>query len=97
MLTYPWQLIPVELIAFFAPALITNYVSLGSLILNVVLVIGTVIMGQKGMLGLTGGARIELYILIFVIAALAFYQHRANIRRLLAGNENKTYLWKKKE
>ena len=95
VLTYPWQMVPVCLLAFFMPALLTHYVSLGSLILNVVLVIGTVIMGQRGMFSLSAGARTELYILVIVIAALAFWQHRANIQRLLAGNERKTYLFKK--
>ena len=38
----------------------------------------------------------EMYILAFLLAVLAFYKHRANIGRLLHGNENKTYLKKKK-
>ena len=97
VLGYPWQMVIVCMISFFAPALLTHYVSLGSLILNITVVAGTVVCGQKGMLGLTGHALTELYVVIILIAALAFYQHRENIGRLLAGKERKTYLFKKKK
>ncbi len=36
-------------------------------------------------------------ILITFVAAFVIYKHRANIQRLLAGNENKIYLFKKPE
>ena len=38
----------------------------------------------------------EMYILVFCLAALAFWEHRANLGRLLNGTERKTYLSKKK-
>ena len=38
----------------------------------------------------------ELYAVAFALAALAFWEHRANIGRLLHGTERKTYLSKKK-
>lgn len=93
---YPIPLVILSLLSFFGPALITHYVSLGSLLLNVVLIVETVIAGQSGALGLTGKALTELYVIIVLIAALAFWQHRENIRRLLTGTERKTYLFKKK-
>ena len=96
ILSYPWQMIVIALLSFFGPALLTHYVSLGSLLLNIVFLTGTVILGQSGKLGLSGGARMELYVLVLVIAVMAFVQHRENIKRLLSGTERKTYLFKKR-
>ena len=96
VLTFPWPMIITGLALFFGPVFITHYVSLGSLLLNIGLVIGTVILGQKGILPVKASLLPELYILIILIAALAFWQHRENIKRLIAGNERKTYLFKKK-
>ncbi len=85
------------LAAFFAPLLLTHYVSLGSLLLNVVYLTGTIIQGETGGIPMRTGARIELYALIFVIGVLAFRQHRENISRLLSGTERKTYLFRHPE
>ena len=91
----PW-FIPVAAFMFIVPFSITKYVSLGSLLMNFGLMVQMVVMGQKGMLGTTSQATlIEIYIITFIIVALAFYQHRANIERLAHGNERKTYLIKK--
>ncbi len=93
----PW-FIPVAAFMFIVPFAITKYVSLGSLLLNLGLFVQMIVMGQKGMLGTSSQATlIEIYIITFFIAALAYYQHRANIGRLIHGNERKTYLFKKNE
>ena len=95
ILTFPWQMVIVGLVSFFGPVILTHYVSLGSLLAITTFIIGAVLMGQTGRLPAAGTARIELYILVLLIAALAFYQHRENIKRLLNGTERKTYLFKK--
>ena len=38
----------------------------------------------------------EMYVLAILLAILAYYKHWPNILRLIHGNENKTYLKKKK-
>lgn len=91
----PW-FIPVAAFMFIVPFSITKFVSLGSLLMNFGLIVQMIVMGQKGMLGTSSQATlIEIYIITFIIVALAFYQHRANIGRLAHGNERKTYLIKK--
>ena len=53
-------------------------------------------MGQRGQFSMKPAEIYEMYILAGVLAVLAFWKHRANIVRLIHGNENKTYLKKKK-
>ena len=68
---------------------ITRYVSLGSLVLVAVFLIETIIYGQTGRFGLEAPAVYEIYGIVAVLMVLAFYKHRENIKRLIAGNENK--------
>ncbi len=90
-------LIPLEVLTFFGIFFTTHYVSLGSLLVYVVLMIQMVIFGQTGWFGMSQPYLIELYVLIVLLAALAFWGHRANIVRLIHKNERKTYLTKKSE
>ena len=94
--TFGLPMVPICLAAFFIPVLVTHYISLGSLTLNVVFFVTTVILGQKGMLMAARNRLAELYLLVFLIGCLAFWRHRENIKNLLAGKERKTYLFKKK-
>ena len=81
---------------FFGIFLTTHYVSLGSLLVYLGLVIEMVVCGQLGVFaGMTQEQLIEMYILAFALAALAYWKHRENIGRLIHGNERKTYLFKK--
>ncbi|HJA67417.1 MAG TPA: glycerol-3-phosphate acyltransferase [Candidatus Mediterraneibacter cottocaccae] len=89
-------LIPVTLACFLVPVLITRYISVGSLLAYLVFFIEMVLCGQAGWLDMEPHYLYELYILVFVLFALACYQHRANIRRLMNGTENK-FGGKKKE
>ncbi len=90
-----YKLILIELAIFIGVTLITKYVSLGSLCIMAAFFIQVVIYNELGILGfknnlhLTGEHRIEMYIIVLFIAALAWYKHRANIKRLLNGTENK--------
>lgn len=81
---------------FFGTFFITHYVSLGSLLVYVGFVIEMIILGQMGVFHMEQQYLNEMYIVAFLLAALAFWKHRANIVRLIHGNENKTYLSKKK-
>ena len=81
-------------IVFIAIVLFTQYVSLGSIVIMVLFVIQVVIYGQMDGFGLTGGELYEFYAIAIVLAALAIWRHRANIKRLATGTENKTDLRK---
>ncbi|MFT8708657.1 MAG: glycerol-3-phosphate 1-O-acyltransferase PlsY [Sporolactobacillus sp.] len=59
---------------------LTRYVSLGSLVFLLL----TPILGC-----FFGGYSVPVLAVMFIITALAFYQHRANINRLMHGKENK--------
>lgn len=84
------------IITFFTTFFTTHYVSLGSLLVYIGIVTETIILGQLGLFGMSQPLLFELYALVIALAALAFYKHRANIKRLLSHTENKTYLKKKK-
>lgn len=81
---------------FFGIFFTTHLVSLGSLLVYAGFVIEMIICGQNGVFGeMLPFQLYEMYILSLLMAGLAYWQHRANIVRLLHGNERKTYLFKK--
>ena len=81
---------------FFGIFLTTHLVSLGSLLVYLGFVIEMMVCGQLGVFaGMSQAHLNEMYILSFLLAALAYWKHRENIVRLLHGNERKTYLFKK--
>lgn len=90
-----WRLMLLCLAAFVLVVAVTRYVSLGSLIVSTILVVWNVVMGQMGAYGLSAAARSEFYGISAVIAAMAFWRHRANIVRLVQGKENKVGAKKK--
>lgn len=77
-------------VVFIGIVLITQYVSLASMIIMVLFVVQVVIYGQSGGFHLTTGELYEFYAIAVLLAVLAFWRHRANIKRLLNGTENKT-------
>ena len=77
-------------IVFIAIVWFTQYVSLGSIVIMVLFVIQVVIYGQMDGFSLTGGELYEFYAIAIVLAALAIWRHRANMKRLATGTENKT-------
>ena len=93
---HPYMILP-EVITFFGTFFLTHYVSLGSLLVQIVLIAEMIIFGQMGLFGMSQGALIELYIVTALLAMLAFWEHRANIGRLIHKTERKTYLSKKNE
>ena len=76
--------------------IVTRYISVGSLAAYTVFLIEMIIMGQLDWLDMEAGYRYELYAILFLLTALAWYRHRANLGRLLKGTENK-FGAKKKE
>ena len=71
-------------VVFFAAYLLTQYVSLGSVLAAATFGIGFIIFHHRDFLVMLGG--------IFM-AALTLFQHRSNIVRLLKGEERKTVLF----
>lgn len=83
---------------FFGIFFTTHLVSLGSLLVYLGFMIEMVVCGQLGVFAGMGQAQLyEMYILSFLLAALAYWKHRENIRRLVHGNERRTYLIKKNQ
>jgi glycerol-3-phosphate acyltransferase PlsY len=74
---------------FASIVLTTRYVSLGSLVVMVVFMIEVVVYGQMGGFALAGTALYEIYAIALFLAVLGFVRHKANIKRLLSGTENK--------
>lgn len=95
IVAFKWTFIIGGLLAFLVPFNITHFVSLGSLCLYAVFFIQLIVEGQMGLLGMTQPELIEMYLIAFAMTTLAFYQHRANIGRLIRGEERKTYIFKK--
>ena len=81
-------------VVFIGIVWFTQYVSLGSLVIMSLFVIMVIISGQAGWLLLPTSNLMEYYAIVIALAALAFWRHRANIKRLATGTENKTDLRK---
>ncbi len=75
---------------FIGIVLFTQYVSLASISIMILFVTMVVVKGQSGMLFVSNADLYEYYALAIVLALLAIWRHRANIKRLLNGTENKT-------
>lgn len=98
ILSFHPYFIVMGVILFFGAWLTTHYVSLGSLLVYTGFMIEMVICGEMGLFGeITRGQLLEMYAITAFLTVMAFYRHRANIVRLLHGNERKTYLSSKKK
>lgn len=85
-------MIPVCAVCFFASVIPTGFMSLGSLAMTAGFLVQTILFGLLGpdsLLGIPSGCHGEAYVLAIIITVLAFVQHRANIVRLIHGEENK--------
>ena len=91
----PWFIL-VEGLVFIVVFTTTHYVSLGSLLVYVALMIHLVLFGQNGLLpGMTQPALNEMYLVALFLLLMAFWRHRTNIKKLIEGTERKTYISKK--
>ena len=82
-----WRIGLLIAIVFFGAYLLTGYVSLGSVLAAATFGIGFAIFHHDNLPVMLGGIFMGL---------LTIYMHRANISRLLKGEERKTNLFKKK-
>ena len=82
-------LIPVTLACFLLPVVATRYISVGSLTAYTVFLIEMIVIGQWGWFDMEQARCTELYVILALMTALAWHRHRANIKRLAAGEENK--------
>ena len=89
-------LIPVTLACFLVPVIVTRYISVGSLAAYTVFLIEMIIIGQMGWFDMDAAHCYELYAVLGLLTLLAWYRHKANLKRLAAGTENK-FGSKKKE
>ena len=89
-------MIPLTLAFFLVPVVVTKYISVGSLSAYTVFLIEMIVIGQMGWFEMDAARCYELYAVLFVMTFLAWYRHRANIKRLMTGTENK-FGAKKKE
>lgn len=80
-----------EASTFLLTVFLTRYVSLGSILVVIELVIDLVVLGQMGYYGMSQAHLIEFYIVCTTLSCMAIYRHRANIRRLLNGTESKIF------
>lgn len=97
VLSFHPTFIPVGVLLFFGTFFLTHYVSLGSLLVYAGIMIQMVVSGQAGMFHTSQGILNEMYVITAFLMIMAYYKHRENIKRLLRGEERKTYLTKKNE
>lgn len=90
-----FPLVLIAVLIFVVVLTTTHYVSLGSLLVYVMFLIGVVILGQNGSFAMEQVYLNEMYVIAFLLTVLAFWMHRENIIRLARGEERKTYLFKK--
>ena len=85
-LSVDWRVAVMILVVFFTFYLLTQYVSLGSILASLAFGIGFVVFHHDNVSVMLGG--------IFM-SALAIFMHRSNLLRLLKGQERKTNLLSK--
>ena len=86
-------LVGVAFLVFVVAFASSNYISLGSCLAAAFLAIAV----WFPWLGVRGAADLPQCILVTAIALFVIWKHRANIKRLATGTENKIYIFKKKE
>ena len=98
---YGWIPVVVAFFVFFGIFFSTHYVSVGSIMLYVTLLIEIIIFGENGLLNISTLTQrnylTEYYILMGCLMLMAFWRHRVNIVRLINGEERKTYFGDKPE
>lgn len=95
ILAFDWRIFLVCAVIFFALFFTTHYVSLCSLSAYLAAFAAILILGQGGAYGMDASHTTEMYAVMGLLTALAFFRHRANIVRLAKGTENRVYLGKK--
>ena len=96
LVSMDWRVTLICAAVFLGTEIITRYVSLGSIFVVILFFIQMVLYESMGAYQVAPGSRLEFYALAGVLTGMAIWRHRANIRRLLAGTENKLWGNKKK-
>ena len=81
--------VPVCLTVFILCIALSKYVSLGSILMSILLVIQIFVFNFYGILGVPEASVVEFDVLVLFLGVLAIFQHRSNIVRLFKGTENK--------
>ncbi|MCD7921466.1 MAG: glycerol-3-phosphate acyltransferase [Clostridiales bacterium] len=89
VIAFDWRMAPICAALFFLTVVPTGFMSLGSLGIISGFFIQTIVFGQLGFLKVGTQFLSELYVIAAVLTALAFIQHRGNLKRLVTGTENK--------
>lgn len=80
---------PICLVLFIGSIAITRYVSLGSILVVSSYLIQVLVFGHMGYLHMDAAYLPEFYIVSACFTVMGLWRHRANIKRLLNGTENK--------
>jgi len=83
-------------VVFLSLFFTTHYVSLSSLCAYLAAWLSIIVFGAMGLYGMNLHHTVEMDIVFGLLTVLAFFRHRGNIKRLLAGTERKTFIGKKK-
>lgn len=94
LLATDWRVMLVCLAVFVLVVFATRYVSLGSILVLLIFFLGMVFFERRGDYGLASRYTAEFCTVAGVISLMGIWRHRANIRRLLNGTENKLGLKK---
>ena len=81
--------VPICVLVFVITVALTRYVSLGSILASLCLLVQVIVFGNLGWLSFAPGDLLEAQVLVAFACLLAIYLHKSNIKRLLHGNENK--------
>lgn len=83
------------LLAFIAVVYFTRFVSLASILVMFCFMSMSIVFAYLNFFNLSDTGRIEFAVMICVISIFSIFRHKDNIKRLLAGTENKISLKKK--
>lgn len=81
--------VPVCFVVFVLCIMLSKYVSLGSIMMCITLVVQILVFNFYGILGVPEASVYEFDALILFLGVLAIFQHRSNLVRLFKGTENK--------
>ena len=90
-----WRITLVCAVIFLASVILTRYVSLGSILVVVAFLAQIIFYGLGGSYQVAPENMTEFFCVAASVTLMAIWRHRANIKRLLSGTENK--LWGNKK
>lgn len=80
-----------EATTFLLTVFLTRYVSLGSILVVLELVVDLIVLGQSGYYGMSQVHLYEFYAVCGALTGMAIYRHKKNIQGLLHGTERKIF------